>query len=316
MRISLFRFRSLNGVLLLAAGVAGLLTEPMEAAVHKVDFANDGTASLFDGAMVVPEIGGFGNGGKGMILPAKLSSVETRPLPIKGGIKYRLQLTASLVDDFVVEKNPRAHILTLLSSGHQETSRVAVFFQDADGKEVPGPGMIPPEVFFLTEKPWLYTTVFYAPTEAVSLRLRFIPNRRLTQVSSVTLGPESEEKSVNPNPDFRYGELSYSGWKPGRDGRLYTRPDGKVVLAAGYGGRSPFFPLTPGYRYNVHAKGNGGDIRLVYFDQMGKQIASRFLMRPAPEGARTDFTPPEGVTTCRFELYGNAILEELRVTEE
>ena len=149
-----------------------------------------------------------------------------------------------------------------------------------------------------------------------SHRLHFIPNRRLTQVSSVILEPESEENSVNPNPDYRYGELSYSGWKPGRDRRLYTRPDGKVVLPAGYGGRSPFFALTPGKHYNVHAKGNGGDMYLVYFDKMGKQIASRFMMRPGPEGAKTDFTPPEGVTTCRFELYGNAILEELRVTED
>jgi hypothetical protein len=315
MRVSQIRFRSWNGALLLVAGVA-LLSTPMGAAVHKVDFANEGTGSLFDEAPVVPEVGDFANGGKGMILPAKLSSVETRTLPIKGGTKYRLQLEASLVDDFVVEKNPRAHILTLLSSGHQETSRVAVLFQDADGEEVPGPGMIPPEVFFLAEIPRLYTTVFYAPAEAATLKLRFIPNRRLTQVSSFALEPETEEKSVNPNPDFRYGELSYSGWKPGRDGRLYTRPGGKVVLAAGYGGRSPFFPLTPGKRYNVHAKGNGGDIRLVYFDRMGKQIASRFLMRPASEGSKTDFTPPEGVTTCRFELYGNAILEELRVRED
>jgi hypothetical protein len=315
MKASLFRFRLLMGALLLAAGMAELLSTPAGAAVHKVDFAKEGTESLFEGAATIPEVGDFAKGGKGMILPARLSSVESRPLPIAGGTKYRLQLKASLVDDFVVEKNPRVHILTLLSNGHQETSRVAVLFQDAEGKEMPGLGMIPPEVFFLTEQPQLYTTVFHAPKEAASMKLRFIPNRRLTQVSSMALEPETEEQSVNPNPDFRYGELSYSGWKPGRDGRLYMRPDGKVVLAAGYGGRSPFFPLNPGTRYDVHVKGSGGTINLVYFDRAGKQMASRFLIRPAPDGAKTDFTPPEGVTACRLEFYGNAILEELRVTE-
>lgn len=287
-----------------------------EAAVYKADFARDNTESLFQEASVIPKVGDSPDGGKSMILPANLSSVETRVLPVEGGAKVRLQLRAALEDDFVVEENPRAHILTLLSSGHQETSRVIVLFQNADGKEVPGLGMTSPEVFFLTKELQLYTTVFYTPPGAVGMKLRFTPNRRFTRISSIALEPETEEQSINPNPDFRYGELGYSGWKPGRDGRLIMRPDGKVVFAASYGGQSPPFPLTPGKRYKVLVKGKGGDVRLVYLDQTGKQMSSRFLIRPAPEGATTDFTPPDHVAACRFEMYGDAILEELRVTGE
>lgn len=292
-----------------------LLAQPVKAAPFEVNFSQGVPTSLFDpeasGAAGVPELDASESG---MVLPAKLSSIFSRPLPVEAASKYRLQIKAALSSDFVIEKNSRAHILTLLSPGNEATSRVTVIFQDSEGKELPGIGMITPEVFFLTAEPHLYTTVFYTPPGAASLKLRFIPNRRLTLINTISLELEREELSINPNPDFRYGELSYSGWKPGRDGRLYTRPDGKVVLAPGYGGRSSQFLLTPGKRYDVLARGQGGTVRLTYFGEAGQQVSSRFLIRPTAEGATTDFVPPEGVVSCRLELFGTDLLEELRVT--
>lgn len=281
------------------------------AGAFQVDFSKDGTEALFDAsAKALPKrLEGL------VSLPA---SIETLSLPVEAGKKYKLEIAAEVAGDFVTELNDRAHILTLQSHLNRLTSTYEVIFQDANGKEIPGLGGVTPGAtpslrgFFLTNQRQPYIAVFYAPAEAASLKVRFQSKGRSTRIASLHLAEEGEEKTVNPNPDFRYGELNYTGWQPQRDGRLYTRPDGKSVLNTGYGGTSPFFPLHSGSKYRVSAIGEGDKISIQYFDKGGKSILSRFLFRPSPKGVETELIPPPGSIMARIVVY-NVILEEFRV---
>lgn len=242
------------------------------ARAFQVDFSRDVPGELFD-----ESTGGMPEVTDGLAaLPAR---IDTRSLPVEALKKYKLRIDAEVTDDFVVEENDRAHILTRQSHLNRLSSGFSVIFQNAEGEEIPGFGGDTARGFFLTKKQHPYVAVFYAPAGAKNLRVRFQSNHRSTQIAGLQLVEETEEGTINPNPDFRYGELNYSGWKPQRDGRLYTRPDGKTVLNWGYRGDSPFFPLSPMRKYAVSATGEGGNLNIQYYDKDGKQIISRFLLR-------------------------------------
>ena len=282
----------------------------------EINFPGDGVEALFDEAtQALPEKS------DGLVfLPDK---IETRSFPVEAGKKYKLEITAKVGGDFVEELNERAHILTRQSFRNRLSSTYEMVFLDTKGNEIPGlggtaPGHTPSQRgFFLTKRSQSYISVFYPPAKALALKIRFYSNGRPTQISGLKLAVETEEGTVNPNPDFRYGELNYSGWQPQRDGRLLTRPDGKTVLNVGYGGSSPFFPLSPGTKYRVSAIGESpqgkGTLNIQYYDHEGKSIRSGFLFRPIPEGVATELTPPPGTVLARVVMYGGVILEEFKV---
>jgi len=280
------------------------------AEVFEADLAKDGVEKLIEpSAKAPPEVSG------GLLaLPTR---IETRPLPVEPGKKYHLEIDAEVGGDFVVEANDRAPILTLQTHRNSLTGTYEVIFLDADGQEIPALGGANAAVrgFFLTRERKPYIAVFYAPEKAASLKVRFQSNGRPARIARLRLAEETGENTVNPNPDFRYGELNYCGWQPQREGRLYTRPDGKTVFNAGYGGTSPFFPLHPGVKYQVSATGEGKTINIQYFNQEGKSILSRFLIRPAPNGAETELTPPPGTVMARVTMFGGVILEEFKVVK-
>ena len=283
----------------------------------QIDFSQDGAEVLFDDSTkTLPEIL------EGLLtLPDR---TETRSFPVKAGVKYKLEIAAEVAGDFVTEVNDRAHIQTLQSFKNRLTSTYEIIFLDAKGGEIPGlggtaPGTTPTSWgFFLTNRQQTYVSVFYPPVKAVSIKIRFQSNARSTRIASLQLAEETAEKTVNPNPDFRYGELNYTGWNPQRDGRLYTRPDGKTVLNVGYGGASPFFPLSPGTKYHVSAIGESpgikGTVNIHYYDVAGKSIRSGFLFRPTLLGVETELTPPQGTAMARIVMYGGVILDEFKVT--
>lgn len=279
----------------------------------EIDFSKDSVEEVFDGATgTLPEVS------EGMVvLPPK---IVTREVPVKPGKKYKLQIMAQVDGDFVVEKNDRAHIQALQSHQNRLSSTYGITFQNGNGEEVPALGagaMGGPWMggFFLTNTLHPYVFVFYAPEDATSLRVTFQSNGRTTSLSSLQLVEETEEGTVNANPDFRYGELNYSGWKPSRDGRLYKRPDGKVVLNTGYGNSSSFFPLNPESRYRVSAIGEGTYLNIEYLDKNRKSIANRFLIRPTPEGAETEFVPPEGTVMGRMINVRPQLVQDIQIVE-
>lgn len=283
----------------------------------EVDFSHDSVDVLFDdSSKALLEIS------DGLVtLPAQ---IETRAFSIETGKKYKLEITAKVAGDFVEELNERAHILTVQSFRNRLTSTYERVFLDANGEEIPGLGGTGPGAaasqrgFFLTQRQQPYVAAFYPPAKAVALKVRFLSESQTTQIARLELDEETDEGTVNPNPDFRYGQLNYSGWQPQRDGRLYTRPDGKTVLNVGYGGTSPFFPLSPETKYRVSAIGESaggkGTVSIQYFDQQGTSIRSSFLFRPALQGVETELTPPPGTALARIVMYGGVILEEFKVT--
>lgn len=284
----------------------------------QINFSQDSAEVLFvDSTKTLPELS------EGLLtLPDR---IETRSFSVEAGVKYKLEIAAEVTGDLVTEVNDRAHIQTVQSFKNRLTSTYLIVFLDDGGEEIPGLGGTAPGTrptsrgFFLTNRLEAYVSVFYPPAKAVSLTIRFQSNSGTTRIASLKLAEETTEATVNPNPDFRYGELNYTGWNPQRDGRLYTRPDGKTVLNVGYGGASPFFPLSPSTKYLVSAIGESpkgkGSVDIQYYDEAGKSIRKGFLFRPVPQGVATELTPPPGTAMARIVMYGGVILEEFRVTE-
>ncbi len=285
-----------------------LLSFCLAGRAFEVDLSKDDAKRLFDEAAApIPVIS------DGSILIPSL--METHALRVDGGKKYLLEIRARVDGSFVTEENDRAHLFTLQSHQNRLSSTYAVTFLNAAGGEIPAPGKEAPRGFFLSKESQPYTQVFYAPPEATSLKIRFQSNGRTTRISALRLVEETAEQTINPNPDFRYGELSYCGWSPKRDGRLYTRPDGETVLNTGHLGASPYFPLEGGKRYRFSAKGKGAHLNAHYYDKEGKSIASRFILRPAVEGAEAEAVPPEGTAMARVVASGVVFLEELKVVK-
>jgi uncharacterized protein YqkB len=255
------------------------------------------------------------NAGGGILLPQTTAQLETIAIPVQPLQKYKLQIMAALQDDFVVEKNERAHILTLQSPGYGLSGNYEVLFLNAEGHVVPGLAKTIVRGFFLTQKLHPYTAVFYTPADAVALRVRLRTNRRAMQVTALRLIPETEENTINPNPDFRYGELDYCGWNPDRDGRIYQKPDGEMVFKSGYGARTAAFPLRADKTYLIRGLGDTGSVNLLYLDAEGKQLSNRRVFNLSRAGGELEFTPPEGVVAGRL-LVRTAVVSEIRVTEK
>lgn len=272
----------------------------------EVDFSKNGVTDLFEVTeKKQPEV----IEGQ-MVLPAE---IETKALPIEPGKKYKLEISVRVDSDFVVEENDRAHIRMLKNHQYRLTSAYRVVFQNAEGENVRFLGST--SGFFLSKKLRPYTFVFTAPEGAAALKVNLRANNRKAYLAGLRLVEETEEKTVNPNPDFRYGDLSYSGWRPAREGRLYTRPDGKTVLHVGYSGTSPYFPLDPAKKYRITAVGEGGTMTLHYYNKDGKSLLSRAFGTVTLKGMEKEVQPPAGAVAGRVSMLGSLILEEFKVVE-
>lgn len=251
------------------------------------------------------------DGGRGLAMAADLRQVTLEPVTVTPGRKYKLAFNGRVDGDFTVEHNDRAHILTLQSNGRR-TAAYEILFYDMD-EEILRRSSYGGNGFLLTADWHEYVNVFDVPPEAATLSVRFEPRGRAIEIREVRLGA-ADAATINRNPDFRYGELNYSGWRPAREGRLYRRPDGRTVFVPGYGGMSPLFPLRDDSTYRLEAKGLGGRVTLIYYGREGNRMASRHLLRPTPEGAVVELQPPEGVQSGRAVMYGVVGLELFRVT--
>lgn len=248
-------------------------------------------------------------------LDASLRQVDSEPMPIQGGKRYELNIKARLDSLFVVEKNDRAALLTLESFRFARTSTYELIFLNQNNEEIShfaygGRG------FFLTANWYQYTMAFYTPADATSMKIIFRPAKRTTYVRDGRLEELKDQTTINLNPDFHYGELNYAGWRTQREGLLLTRPDGKVIFRAGYGGGTSVFPLDPQSTYRIVAKGSGRTINMVYYNEAGKQLNSRFLTRPSANGdTSAEFTPPEGTCYGRLVTYGVTALESCEIVK-
>jgi hypothetical protein len=247
---------------------------------------------------------------------AAVKTVETQPVPIQGGKPYVISIMARVDSDFVVEKNDRAISLTLDTFRHATTSTYSVVFIDQNNQPIStfgygGSG------FFLTQNWYAYKLPLHTPPNAVAIKLQISPARRNVFVRDLQATPYPNPDAVLLTQDFSLGELNYAGWTPSREGRLLTRPDGSVVFKPGYGGSSAIFPLEAGASYSIKAKGIEGRINMVYYDEAGKTINNRFLIRPTEKGENTvNFTPPEGTRFGKLLTYGITALESCHIVKE
>jgi len=256
---------------------------------------------------------------KEILLPKQVAS---HPIPVEPGKKYKLVIKARVESDLVVEKNHRA--LQLTRKNPRILSGYTVAFHDANGAAVQlvpmGGGMAAHNGIsgkFLTENEHPYVNVFHVPQGASSLTISFRTAGVPTWVSGVELSEETREGTVNVNPDFRYGELNYCGWSTGRSGKLHVLPDGKGVLASGWGGGARVFPVDPNRQYRVTAVGEAaeGAINIRYLDQAGQTIGNMFLIRPTRQGATREFVPLPGSAAALLSITKPLFLEQLRVEE-
>lgn len=254
--------------------------------------------------------------GRHLEIGEAVKSVKLKPMPTIPGTKHKLSFRAKMNGVNGVEDNDRAHIDMLRSYGRFLPSYQITFFDESGGEVKPhgyqrGGGIV-------TTTWHDYVHVFHAPPKAKKALIRFWPRGRKLSIDDVTLEETTEDGTVNCNPDFRYGELNYCGWRPARGGRLYARPDGKTVLNTGYAATSGPFPLRPEDTYRFFARGEKttekGWLSLTFFGEKGKRLGSRFLLRPTPEGESVDLIPPAGTTYGAVALY-SVILEELKVTK-
>ena len=244
----------------------------------------------------------------GYTIDGQANQVETTPISIEGGKRYELAMHARVDGRFVVEHNARAHKLALDSFRHRLASAYLLIFVDDNNEEISRFGY-ESRGFFITEQWHRYVMAFHTPAEATAVKVRFTPSGHTTHLRDASLADITDQQTINLNPDFRYGELNYSGWNPRRDGRLYQRPDDVVVLRPGYGGTSPIFPLNDSVAYEIRARGEGGRINMTYFDEEGNRLHSRFLIRPGDGEEPVEFTPPQGVRFGRLIMYGVAWVE-------
>ena len=307
-RTPLFALAGLLAGMLSAAGLCRAAAAPL--AVREYTGGAGGTpADAPSGVLArpagAPDAGRLEIGGD--VRQFDLLTIEVAP-----STKYRLDLRARLDGGETVERNDRAHNEALRQNARWNSVYEVVFGGGDDDDDEAGKSH---GGFILTGEWHDYVHVFHTPPGARKLTIRITPRGHTTLVARVALTPADEGGAINANPDFRYGELNYCGWRPQRDGRIYRRPDGKCVFNAGYGGSSPRFPLQPGKSYTATALGEGGQVTLNYFDDHGGKTSGRFLLRPAPEGVQTTFTPPEGTAAGSIVMYGGTVLESFKVEE-
>lgn len=253
-----------------------------------------------------------GNDAGAIQLQRDARRIESTSFPIEGQKRYDLKVDAKLESQFAHEENDRAIQLVLQSFRYSLASSYVLSFFDKHGKQITAFGY-GGRGFFISNQWQRYTLAFYTPPQATAMKIRFEPNGHTTQIKQVNVELVSQPDSVNLNPDFRYTQFSYTGWHPRREGRLYERPDGVVVLVPGYGGTSEVFPLSAEETYVASARGKGGKLNIVYYNEKGDQINSRFLLRPADGGQQIEFTPPEGTQFGRLLMYGVNVLEQAHI---
>ena len=243
-----------------------------------------------------------------VVLDPTIKQIDLPLEAVRPGVKYRVNIRARIDGDYVVELNDRAHIESVIRRGRYESNYRVM---ETQGETVSNRG----GGFFLTKNWHTYVHVFYTSGVAETITVQFSPNNKKTYIERIAILADDEGGAINQNPDFRYGELNYCGWRPSRDGRLYDTPEGKTVYRSGYYASSPTFPLKALRAYRAIASGSSGALNINYYDSNGKSVGKRFLLRPSnKEPATVEFTPPEGTTSGNIIVTGH-LLTALKIEE-
>jgi len=307
-------------VLFLAASYAG--AQP----VVDIRFTNNDSARYLERTGNGVTGGVSPDGKKCLQIDGAVASLALKPIPLKPMQKYKLTIRAAVDSKDTIESNDRILELSRMGGGRSFSS-YAVTFLDKEGKKtgliVRGTTFVGNSGVIISSKVNDFVHVFHSPPKVARMRLDLSPRKNKLFIESIKLEVEKDEGTINCNPDFRYGELNPSGWRPDYDGRLYRRPDGKTIMKSGYSASSPIFPVNDHSRYSVYCKGNSyeaktGKTTLNFYDEKGGRKGSIHLFwadAMKDGGTKTGIMPPPGTFQAQV-VVGHALFEELRVTKD
>jgi len=307
-------------VVFLAASSAG--AQPVLA----VRFDNDKFAVHFERVVNGVALGVSPERKKCLVIDGTVRTLTLKPIAVKPLKKYKLTIRAAVDGKDTIENNDRIPEFSRMTGGRRFTG-YAVTFLDKEGREtglkLRGSRLVDNSGVIISRKINDFVHVFYSPPGVYKMRLDLMPRKNKLLIESIKVEVEKDEGTVNCNPDFRYGELNPSGWRPDFDGRLYRRPDGKTVLKSGYSASSPVFPVNDHSRYSFYCKGSSyeakrGKATLHFYDENGGRKGSihLFWADAMKDGAtKKGVKPPPGTFQAQV-IVSRAIFEELRVTKD
>jgi len=236
------------------------------------------------------------------------TELTTDVVPVEPGKKLEITFSGQTSGEFTVEANARIRLLNTSNGG----SALNLQFLDAEGQRVEEVSLP-----IVTASAREYGRVVYPPSTAKSLKIVLSPGAASEMaVENVRVAQELdgvESATVNPHPNFAFGDLNSYGF----GGEFFERPDGKTVWNSGFTGQSASFPVQGGASYELFARGiaySGKRSRLLLqlFARGEKRPFHTIPIRFGPEGVSVQVVFPEGAVSANLLGY-YVIVEEVKI---
>jgi hypothetical protein len=301
--------------------------------VVDISFDNDNYAKHFESTVDGVALGKSPGQQSCLIIDGEAEAQPLKPIKVQPLQKYKLTMRAAIDAVDTIETNDRLSEFSSVARG-KSFAGCDLYFSDKDGVRVlfalygkdrfAGTRKIEAEgVDVVSRKRHDYVIVFYAPPMADALHIKLAPRKRNLLVEKMVLEVEDAEGTVNCNPDFRYGELNLSGWRPDTEGRLFRRPDNTTVLKCGTAATSSVFVVDDELRYSFLCKGIGydkksGKVIVLFFDENGNELGHTHLFwdRDMQEGATKAGIRPIPGSKLAILKASLVILEKVIVTKD
>jgi hypothetical protein len=301
--------------------------------VVDISFDNDNYAKHFESIIDGVTLGKSPDQQSCLIIDGEVDAQPLKPIKVQPLQKYKLTMRAAIEAADTIETNDRLPEFSSVARG-KSLAGCDLHFSDKEGRNVlfalygkdrfEGTRKIEAEgVDVVARKLHDYVIVFYAPPMADALHIKLAPRKRNLLVERMVLEVEDAEGTVNCNPDFRYGELNLSGWRPDTEGRLFRRPDDTTVLKCGAAATSSVFVVDDGLRYSFLCKGVGydkksGKVIVLFFDENGNELGHTHLFwdRDMQEGATKAGIRPIPGSKLAILQASLVILEKVMVTKD
>ncbi|TWU22875.1 hypothetical protein Pla52o_24070 [Novipirellula galeiformis] len=301
--------------------------------IVNISFDNDTYAKHFEATVDGVALGKSSDQQSCLVIDGKVDAQPLKPIKVQPLQKYKLTMRAAIDAADTVEINDRLADFSAVTRGNHFPA-CELHFSDNDGQNVffalhanhlvEGTQKVKVEsVDVITQQFHDYVFVFYAPPTAETLHLNLAPRKRTLLVESMVLKVEDAEGTVNCNPDFRYGELNLSGWRPDTEGRLFRRPDNTTVLKCGTAATSSVFIVDDELRYSFLCKGVGynkksGKVIILFFDENEKVLGHTHLFwdKDMQDGATKAGIKPISGSKMAILKASSVILEKVLVTKD
>jgi len=240
--------------------------------------------------------------------------VLTKPIHLTPLTKYKLEIVAKVEGMAAFEDNPRALEIALDDrfTQYESTPNASVRLYNSEGESAKV-GIYLPRMFFITKNLTRYVHIFYTSKDTDFAVITFQSPHAKLFLKSITVVPETEEGTINPNPDFRYGELSYNGWHPKGGGRIEAVEDGKFTFSSTGDTNSARFPLDANQNYTASVVKQGGRIDIHFMSEEDRRIDSRLLFRQTEYEGETSFFTPEGTSYAYLSTRFPVTLERIEI---